>query len=449
MDGNRLRPGLTTSLIAHCTLAVAGGVFAQTPESVSVVLPESAPFVLPVDADRGFPAIRVSSLEPMGWTGTGVPEEGEFVLAHRTGLEIRFSPGSPFLAWEGEGIHMAYAPYWSGDQFYVPLQLAVDLFPGLLPNAYRFDQSRLLLLAEGASDSLGLDPASQSGPMLTSDAQLSAVEPPSGGDAPAEVPDDALSVAGLSQENPSPPPWSGDAGPAREMVVIIDPGHGGSDPGATGPTGVDEKDVALSLGLALARELATNPEIEVRLTRDRDTEVPIGTRGEWATEWGRGRRAVFISIHANALPDQSGVRGFETYFFSEARTEHERRVAAAENAALPEGAGYARAGTDPLLTGILSDLRMAEYQQGSALLAERVQRALSEFHPGPDRGVKQGPFAVITNVLMPAILVEVGFITNEEEERLLARDEFHREAAEAMARALEEFLETEASGGAG
>jgi N-acetylmuramoyl-L-alanine amidase len=235
----------------------------------------------------------------------------------------------------------------------------------------------------------------------------------------------------------------------RDVVVIIDPGHGGDDPGAVGPTGLEEKEVALALALALARELSENPEIEVRLTRDRDTEVPLWARGEWATEWKGNRRGVFVSIHANALPDRSGVRGFETYFLSEARTEHERRVVAAENAPLSDEADLALAGADPLLDNILTDLRVLEYQQGSARLAESVQRALSEFHPGPDRGVKQGPFAVITNALMPGILVEIGFITNPEEERLLSRDEFHRDAARAMVRALEVFLRPDVPGGAG
>jgi len=379
------------------------------------------------------------SFEPMGWTGSGEPGEGEFGLVHRTGLELRFVPGSPFFAWDGELIHMASAPYWSAGQFYVPLQLAVDLFPGLLPDAYRYDERKSLLLAEGASDIPRLDTELVSAPESTVDPELSAVVPES---QPFPI---ETSLA------PSPPPlWSPDREGVRDMVVIIDPGHGGDDPGAVGPTGLEEKDVALSLALSLARELSDNPEIEVRLTRDRDTELPLWIRGEWATEWKGSRRGVFISIHANALPDRSGVRGFETYFLSQARTEHERRVVAAENAALlPDEADLALTGADPLLDGILTDLRVMEYQQGSALLAEGVQRALSEFHPGPDRGVKQGSFAVIMNALMPSILVEIGFLTNPEEERLLTRDEFHRDAARAMVRALEGFLQRDVSGGAG
>jgi N-acetylmuramoyl-L-alanine amidase len=223
---------------------------------------------------------------------------------------------------------------------------------------------------------------------------------------------------------------------------VIDPGHGGDDPGAIGSGGTREKDVALAMSLALAREFADDPGIEVRLTRDRDETVPLWSRGESATEWKGERPGVFVSIHANALPDRTGVRGFETYFLSEARDEHERRVAALENAPLENGPSRGgSASADPLLGAILQDLRTFDHQHWSADLANEVQRELSEFHPGPDRGVKQAPFAVITNSLMPSVLVEVGFITNPEEERLLSQQNFHRESAEAMARAIRRFFD--------
>lgn len=396
---------------------------AQFPQSISVRLPGGTDSTLPVENDRGYPTIPASSLTPLGWTVAGDQVGGEVVLRHRTGLELRFWPGSPFVSWDEVLIQMVNSPYWNAETFYVPLQLAVDLFPGFLPDAYAFDEERYLLLAEGAEP-----------------ARLPSSSPPSISAPPSEA-------TRLPTSGPEPPSWSPRDGERAATVVIIDPGHGGDDPGAMGSGGVAEKDVALSVGLALARELSRNPAIEVRLTRDRDVEIPIWTRGEWATEWKGDRRGAFVSIHVNALPGRAGVRGFETYFLSEARTEHERRVAAAENTALAQAPDLASTGLDPFLDGILSDLRVFDHQQWSALLAEEVQRELSEFHPGTDRGVKQGPFAVITNALMPAVLVEIGFITNPEEERLLSRDEFHRDAALAISRALERFLERYPPGG--
>jgi N-acetylmuramoyl-L-alanine amidase len=180
--------------------------------------------------------------------------------------------------------------------------------------------------------------------------------------------------------------------------------------------------------------------LEVYLTRTGDTLVPIWRRGELATEWKGDRYGVFLSIHANALPGSPGTRGFETYFLSEARTEHERRVAALENAAAEleeEGEGPEEVHD---MSFILSELRNLDTQHWSALLAEFVQEELAAIHPGPNRGVKQGPLAVITNTLMPAVLVEVGFLSNRDEERLLTQSAFQEETARALAAAIGEFF---------
>ena len=170
--------------------------------------------------------------------------------------------------------------------------------------------------------------------------------------------------------------------------------------------------------------------------------VPLWQRGELATGWKGDRPGVFLSIHANALPGRPSVRGFETYFLSEARTEHERRVAANENAPLRMENGNDRPGADDDDLGfILRELRNLDHQHWSSLLAAGVQRELETVHPGPNRGVKQGPFAVITNALMPAVLVEVGFVTNREEERILSLGEFQSDLAGALARAVRDFFE--------
>src|SRR5690606_14840134 len=120
---------------------------------------------------------------------------------------------------------------------------------------------------------------------------------------------------------------------AAQRVVVIDPGHGGRDPGRIGPNGVREKDVTLEIAQRLARVLRERG-YEVHLTRTTDTYVSLPERPKLANEW-RGDRpvAVFLSIHANAAPSSS-VRGFETFFLSEARTADERRVAEMENEAI-------------------------------------------------------------------------------------------------------------------
>jgi N-acetylmuramoyl-L-alanine amidase len=227
---------------------------------------------------------------------------------------------------------------------------------------------------------------------------------------------------------------------------VIDAGHGGADVGAVGPGGATEKSVALSVALALARELATRPGLDVRVIRDRDIQVAAEYRTDWANGWKGDRPGVFVSIHANSLPERVGVRGFETYSLGCPRTEQERRVSAIENGAPPaEVAQYAPVPA-PYGTAC-SAAGLTEWQRLSADLAVRVQQELGVFHPGPDRGAREGSLSVLAAARMAAVLVEIGFITNPEEERALVRPEFHRQAATAIARALDGFFESGPSSG--
>ena len=381
----------------------------QSLESLPIHLPDGIRASVPVVRHRDYPAVPAAALVPLGWTVVPGADRVETVLRHPSGVTVSLAVGSPLIRWSGELVQLMHAPYWFGDTLYLPLQLLADIFPAGMPETYRFDPEGRVLEVEG----------------------------PFGGPAPAAQP-----AAGPNASDPPVPPAAPD-GPRAPRVVIVDPGHGGSDPGAVGEGGVREKDVALAIALALARELAQDPDIEVRLTRDRDVDIPVLTRGEWATEWKGDRPGVFISLHANALTDREGVRGFETYFLSEARDESERRVAALENAPLAALSSALDAGSgaqDPLLGSILMDLAAFDHPRWSADLARRVQQELGGFHLGTDRGVKQGPFAVITNAVMPSVLVEIGFVTNPAEERLLSRPEFHRDAAQALARAVREFF---------
>lgn len=204
-------------------------------------------------------------------------------------------------------------------------------------------------------------------------------------------------------------------------VVVIDAGHGGNDPGTTGISGVREKDVALAVAKELAAILGQDPGIEVHLTRSDDRYLYPWKRGEVAMGFKGNRSGLFLSIHANAMPGDSATRGFEIFFLSEARTEHERRVAAMENAPPPaEGVAYRIAG-DPELDGILRELLNTDAHRWSSVLAESVRDGMATAPNTRDRGVRQGPLAVITNTLMPGVLIELGYLTNRTEERRLTR----------------------------
>jgi len=219
-------------------------------------------------------------------------------------------------------------------------------------------------------------------------------------------------------------------------VVIIDAGHGGDDPGSVSRSGIKEKDVALGVARALAHALDSVPNLEVHLLRDDDTFIPLWDRGAMATKLKGERPGVFISVHANSF--NSPARGFETYFLSDARTEHERRVAEVENAPLAEEEGVQKGGDLDL---ILRELKNLDTQHWSALLAEMIQTDVAKVHPGPNRGVKQAPLAVITNALMPAVLVEVGYLSHPEEARLIGRSDFQKKAGQAIAEAVIDFFE--------
>lgn len=400
---------------------------AQDGLAVTVLFPDGREASLPVETTGGYPVLPAASLEALGWRLAEGEDGRTMLLGHRTGLELELLPGSPFVGWDGIVVQMVEAPYWSGEVFFVPLQLVADLLPGFLPDAYVFEEDRALLLAEGAEAPPVEEAPGTDGVPPAGDLPAAADSVPTGGEEPAEEdPEEEDEQEDASVGRPLEP-WSAPAGGAAAWVIIIDPGHGGGDTGAVGTAGLEEKEVALSAAVALARVLARRADLEVWLTRDRDVEVPPHFRGEWANEWRDGRPGAFISIHANAVTDREGVRGFETYFLADAETEQERRVAEAHGGSPDEPLPY--------------DPTVLEFREASSLLAGEVQWELGEFHPGPDRGVRRGPLPSLFGVRMPAIAVEVGFLTNPEEERLLGDAAFHREVAEAIGRAVDRFLE--------
>jgi len=198
----------------------------------------------------------------------------------------------------------------------------------------------------------------------------------------------------------------------------------------------------------MAAELRASEDLEVVMIREGDTFVPLWDRGAQATSAKGERHGVFVSIHANSAAVRgSPARGFETYFLSEARTEHERRVAAIENAPLGVEAAPEEGAGD--LDLILRELKNLDQQHWSSLLAEMVQEEVGRVHPGPDRGVKQAPLAVITNAIMPAVLVEIGYLSHPDEAKLLGEVAFQDEAGKALARAVKRFFQRYPPGSGG
>ena len=199
--------------------------------------------------------------------------------------------------------------------------------------------------------------------------------------------------------------------------VVIDPGHGGKDPGAIGAFGLQEKDIVLKIAKKLARVLANEQGLEVLLTRKHDTFVPLEERTAIANT---SEGDLFVSIHANAA--RSGqARGVETYYLDLAASEDAMQVAALENAA--------SAKTISDLQSLLTDLIQNSKRKESSRLAGLVHESLvtgigKKFKGIDDHGVKKAPFIVLIGARMPAILSEVAFISNEEEARRLQSEEY-------------------------
>jgi N-acetylmuramoyl-L-alanine amidase len=194
--------------------------------------------------------------------------------------------------------------------------------------------------------------------------------------------------------------------------VVVDPGHGGRDPGAIASSGLREKDVTLRLARFVKRELERRA-FEVFLTRDGDQTLELEERTAFAEGMGGD---LFLSLHANAAPRRA-LRGVETYYLDRNHSRHTIRVAALEN-------GIAPSELDSLQRTMAS-LRISELSSHSARLAEAVQSqivsGMRRRHGGvEDLGVKKGPFFVLFLAHSPSVLVEVGFLSNREESRRLA-----------------------------
>jgi N-acetylmuramoyl-L-alanine amidase len=224
-------------------------------------------------------------------------------------------------------------------------------------------------------------------------------------------------------------------------IVTVDPGHGGVDPGNPGtyfPRGIREKDVTLQVGLLLRDQLKRRG-IGVRMTRTTDTLIALGDRGGYCT----AACDLFVSLHVNSLARRRGytqIRGFETYFLAEARTEDAARVAKMENDAVRFETGESEGPMTGGLDFILKDLQLNEHLRESARVAELVQKGLGTVHSGEDRGVKQAGFMVLTTARRPAILVEMGYSTNPQDGRFLTSRSSQRSMASAIADAIVEYL---------
>ena len=221
-------------------------------------------------------------------------------------------------------------------------------------------------------------------------------------------------------------------------TIVIDPGHGGTEEGAKGPGGTLEKDATLALGKTIVETLQRRG-YRVLLTRASDATVGLDDRAAAANA---AKADVFLSIHCNASRAPSA-HGTEVYYLSlDASDRAAAALAESENRAAAGAPSADKNAAVRDLDLILWDLAQNQHLAASARLAEIVQGDFNRLLGITTRGVKQAPFRVLIGVNAPAVLVEVSFITNPDEEKKIVSDEFRRQVADTLAGSLETYFRT-------
>lgn len=228
----------------------------------------------------------------------------------------------------------------------------------------------------------------------------------------------------------------------RPIMVMVDAGHGGQDPGARGH-GSDEKEICLAIARRIVQEIEKRPGFRARLTRDDDRFIPLRRRFEVAE---KAEADAFVSIHCNASKSASA-HGTEVFFLSlsGATDEASRELARLENAADLMGGVAPEADDD--LSSILFDMQQADMLQRGSMLAESVVESLRGHSELTTRGVKQAGFLVLKSPQIPSILVETAFITNAKESGLLRSGTFQAGFSRRVADGIVRFFEATALAG--
>jgi N-acetylmuramoyl-L-alanine amidase len=232
---------------------------------------------------------------------------------------------------------------------------------------------------------------------------------------------------------PAPDPVPSPVQQAGVRTIVIDPGHGGDEQGAQGVKGTLEKDVTLAVARRLRTLIESRLGLRVFLTRDDDRTMSLDDRSAYANSQ---KADVFVSIHADAAL-RGAMRGAEVYYLSLDRADAEaRRMAESSEAQLPTLGGGTRS-----IDLILWETAQARYLERSNVLANLVEQSLRSRVEMSPRAVQQAPFRVLVGANMPAVLVEIGYLSNPEQEQALASASYQDRIAQALFDAIARFRE--------
>ncbi len=218
-------------------------------------------------------------------------------------------------------------------------------------------------------------------------------------------------------------------------VIVLDPGHGGKDPGAEGANGLQEKHIVLSIAKKLQKRLEDELGVRVLLTRNDDSFISLKERTAFAN---RNDADLFVSIHTNAAENKKA-HGIEVYYLSEAKNDESRAAQALENAVVEEFEGQDALREYTQADYVISDLIQSAQLIESINLAYKFQNNLIIESQARDRGVKSANFYVLRGAYMPSVLVELGFISNFDEGKKLNEDSYQDKLIESLFYGIKSF----------
>jgi N-acetylmuramoyl-L-alanine amidase len=326
------------------------------------------------------------------------------------GVSLSFEDRLGFFTSGEKHYQLVECCFLDGGRFLVPLQLAVEYLPGFFPSRFSFNKLENRLVDRTGRQAVAKAGTGKPGTRAQS-----------------------LKKASSNSKD-------ADLSNYRINTVVIDPGHGGKDPGALGRRyKLEEKDIVLDISKKVAAWLKKNSKLKVLLTRNSDKYIYPPHRGQMANKNNAG---LFVSIHVNASKKKS-VRGTSTFFLDEAKTDEDRATAMLENASLKYEIDQVDAERLDEVNLILQDMAQNEFLRESYELSTYIHQQLVKRLgiPAWGRGVRQANFAVLRGAFMPAALVEIAFISNAQEEKLLRTKKFREKAAEAISRGILVYIE--------
>ncbi len=250
---------------------------------------------------------------------------------------------------------------------------------------------------------------------------------------PNATPPKVVKKAAPKPKIPAPITVAKSTKPGGKLLIIIDPGHGGKDPGALGRKGTREKDVVLKVSKQLKSMIREQLGADVLMTRDKDVFIELEDRAKFANS---KKADLFVSIHANSHPKRS-VKGLELYHFGEASDPRALEVAARENGTPLENNGPA---WQFILADKLTDKKIDESRDLAWIARKALVDQLRKHYKIKDHGVKTAPFFVLRMTTMPGILAEIAFVSNPTEEKLLTSKTYQKRVAEGIFKGIKAYV---------